>query len=101
MTRAPELWHQKSYLSRTILADPARGIIDDGILPLQLFVDSAGPDGVAATVEANPAGDLYPAIYVRKDNVVTEHLLPSNPLLDFETAEHRKQLADALGPLGL
>ncbi|HSW95921.1 MAG TPA: NAD(P)-binding domain-containing protein [Patescibacteria group bacterium] len=101
VTRAPELWHQKSYLSRTILADPARGIIDDGILPLQLFVDSAGPDGVAATVEANPAGDLYPAIYVRKDNVVTEHLLPSNPLLDFETAEHRKQLADALGPLGL
>jgi hypothetical protein len=101
VTRAPELWHQKSYLSRTILVDPARGIIDDGILPLQLFVDSAGPDGVAAAVEANSAGDLYPAIYVRKDNVVTEHLLPSNPLLDFETAEHRKQLADALGPLGL
>jgi hypothetical protein len=27
--------------------------------------------------------------------------LPANPLLDFETAEHRKQLADALIPLGL
>src|SRR4029077_20102585 len=101
VTRAPELWHQKSYLSRTILVDPARGIIDDGILPLQLFVDSAGTDGVAVAVEANPAGDIYPAIYVRKDNAVTEHLLPSNPLLDFETAEHRKQLADALKPLGL
>jgi thioredoxin reductase len=101
VTRAPELWHQKSYLSRTILVDPARGIIDDGILPLQLFVDSDGTDGVAAAVEANAAGDLYPAIYVRKDNVVTEHLLPSNPLLDFETAECRKQLADALRPLGL
>jgi hypothetical protein len=101
VTRAPELWHQKSYLSRTILVDPARGIIDDGILPLQLFVDSDGPDGVAVAVEANPAGELYPAIYVRRDNRVTEHLLPSNPLLDFETAEHRKQLADALKPLGL
>jgi thioredoxin reductase len=101
VTRAPELWHQKSYLSRTILVDRARGIIDDGILPLQLFVDSDGPDGLAAAVEANPAGELYPAIYVRKDNAVTEHLLPSNPLLDFETAEHRKQLADALTPLGL
>jgi hypothetical protein len=101
VTRAPELWHQKSYLSRTILVDPARGIIDDGILPLQLFVDSDGPDGVAVAVEANPAGELYPAIYVRKANAVTEHLLPSNPLLDFETAEHRKQLADALKPLGL
>ena len=101
VTRAPELWHQKSYLSRTILIDPVRGIIDDGILPLQLFVDSGGTDGVAAAVEANPAGELYPAIYVRRNNVVTEHLLPSNPLLDFETAEHRKQLADALKPLGL
>jgi thioredoxin reductase len=101
VTHAPELWHQKSYLSRTILTDPARGIIDDGILPLQLFVDSGGPDGVAAAVEANPAGDLYPAIYVRRNNTVTEHLLPSNPLLDFETAEHRKQLADALAPLGI
>ena len=54
-----------------------------------------------AAVEANPAGDLYPAVYVRKDNVVTEHLLPSSPLLDFETAEHRKQLGDALRPLGV
>jgi thioredoxin reductase len=101
VTHAPELWHQKSYLSRTILVDPARGIIDDGILPLQLFVDSAGPDGVAASVEANASGEIYPAIYVRKGNTISEHLLPSNPLLDFETAEHRKQLADALTPLGL
>jgi hypothetical protein len=100
-THAPELWHQKSYLARTVVVDRARGIIDDGILPLQLFVDSQGPDGVAVAVEASPAGDLYPAVYVRKDNAVTEHLLPSNPLLDFEGAEHRAQLAAALGPLGL
>ena len=101
VTRAPELWHQKSYLARTVLADPTRGLIDDGILPLQLFVDVNGPDGVAVTIEANPAGEIYPAIYVRRNNAITEHLLPSSPLLDFETAEHRKQLADALAPLGL
>jgi thioredoxin reductase len=100
-TKAPELWHQKSYLARTILFDGTRGIIDDGILPLQLFVDRDGPDGLALAVEGNPAGDLYPAVYVRKDNAITEHLLPPNAMLDFETAEHRKQLADALGPLGL
>ena len=100
-TRAPELWHQKSYLARTVLADPSRGLIDDGILPLQLFVDLEGPDGVAIAVEANAAGELYPAVYVRKDNAITEHLLPADPLLDFETAEHRRQLADALRPLGL
>jgi thioredoxin reductase len=100
-TRAPELWHQKSYLARTVLLDPARGLIDDGIVPLQLFVDGQGPDGVAIAVEANVAGELYPAVYVRMDNAITEHLLPSNPLLDFEGAEHRAQLADALRPLGL
>ena len=100
-THAPELWHQKSYLARTILVDPARGIIDDGVLPLQLFVDARGPDGVAVAVESNPAGEIYAAVYVRTADAISEHLLPPNPLLDFETAEHRKQLADALRPLGL
>jgi thioredoxin reductase len=100
-TRAPELWHQKSYLARIVLADAGRGVIDDGIQPLQVFVDGQGPDGVALAVEANPAGDLYPAVYVRKNNIITEHLLPPDPLLDFETGEHRRQLADALKPLGL
>jgi thioredoxin reductase len=99
VTRAPELWHQKSYLARALLLDAERGIVDDGIVPLQQFADSDGPDGVAVAVEANPKGEIYPAVYVRKENVLTEHLLPSNPLLDFETAEHRAQLADALAPL--
>ena len=96
---APELWLQKSYLVRVVLMDPARGIVDDGILPLQHFVDSGGPDGVAVAVEANPKGENYPAVYVRKANAISEHLLPTNPLLDFETAEHRAQLASALAPL--
>ena len=96
---APELWLQKSYLARVVLVDPARGILDDGILPLQHFVDSGGPDAVAVAVEANPKGENYPAIYVRKANAISEHLLPANPLLDFETAEHRAQLTAALAPL--
>ncbi len=96
VTNAPELWHQKSYLARVILADPARGIIDDGILPLQHFLDSGGKDAVAATVEENANGDLYPAMYVRRANATTEHLLPGHPLLDFRTTEHEKALASAL-----
>jgi len=99
VTRAPELWHQKSYLARSVLVDGERGIVDDGIVPLQLFVDGEGADGVAVAVEANPKGEIYPAVYVRKGNVLTEHLLPPNPLLDFETAEHRAQIAAALAPL--
>jgi thioredoxin reductase len=96
---APELWLQKSYLVRVVLFDPSRGIVDDGILPLQHFVDSGGPDAVAVAVEANPKGENYPAVYVRRANVITEQLLPTNPLLDFETAEHRAQLTAALAPL--
>jgi thioredoxin reductase len=99
LTHAPELWHQKSYLARSLLFDTQRGIIDDGIVPLQQFADSGGPDGVAVAVEANANGEIYPAVYVRKDNGVTEHLLPSNPLLDFETAEHKGELSAALAPL--
>jgi len=99
LTRAPELWHQKSYLARSLLFDGQRGIVDDGIVPLQEFVDSGVTDGVAVAVEANTAGEIYPAVYMRNGNTVTEHLLPSNPLLDFETAEHRAALAEALAPL--
>src|SRR4029078_7292995 len=39
-TNAPELWHQKSYLARVLIRDPKRGIVDDGIVPLQRFVDA-------------------------------------------------------------
>jgi thioredoxin reductase len=99
VTRGPELWHQKSYLARALLFDPARGIVDDGIVPLQQFVDGDGADGVAVAVEANPKGEIYPAIYVRKSGALSEHLLPPNPLLDFETAEHRAQLTGALAAL--
>ena len=98
-SHAPELWHQKSYLARAVLADPARGIIDDGIVSLQHFVDSGGPDGVAITVEANPKGELYPAVYVRRANQIGEQLLAPDPLLDFETAAHRAELTAALGGL--
>lgn len=98
-TRGPELWHQKSYLARVLLLDPSRGILDEGILPLQHFLDTGGPDAVAVAVEANPKGEIYPAIYIRRGNVSTEHLLPPSPLLDFETAQHRAQLNAALASL--
>ncbi len=95
-TRAPELWLQRSYLCRVLGLDAGRGITDEGILPLQHFVAAGGPDAVAVAVEMNAQGETYPAVYVRRASAVSEHLLPLNALLDFETAEHRKALADAL-----
>jgi len=95
-SHGPELWHQRSYLARVVVIDPDSGITDDGIQPLAHFVDSAGKDAVAITLEANGKDDPYPAIYVRSKGVVTEHLMPPHPLLDFEGAEYQRQLSSDL-----
>jgi hypothetical protein len=100
-TEAPELWNQQSYLSRVISFDPGRGIVDEGILPLAHFVDSSGPDAVALAVETDGEGDIHPAVYVRRQGRVDEHVLSSDRLLDFRTQDHRVQLDGLLrGLLG-
>jgi thioredoxin reductase len=96
-SRAPELWHQPSYFARVLSLDPGAGILDEGIVPLAHFVDAAGPDAVAITVETDPSGDVHPAVYLRRAGRVQEHLLAGHPLHDFETAEHVGHLASILG----
>jgi thioredoxin reductase len=98
-TRAPELWNQQSYLARVLQFDRARGITDEGIVPLQHFVDTQGPDAVAITVETDGTGDIHPALYVRREGTTEERILPSNPLHDFATSEHHAELTGALKPL--
>ena len=97
-SRGPELWHQRAYLARVVAFD-ADGAFDDGIQPLAHFVDDAGPDAVAMTLEANGRDDPYPAIYVRARGAVREKLLPPNPLLHFEGDDYRRQLAGELQSL--
>jgi thioredoxin reductase len=96
-THAPELWNQKAYLARVVSADKATGVRDEGILPLSDFVDSGGPDGIAMTVEADGAGNIYPVVYVRRRGAVSEHPIEPDPLMDFSGPIHRRQLADVLG----
>ena len=79
-----------------VLVDADHGIVDEGVVPLAHFVDSAGPDAVAVALESNGRDDPYPAVYVRRGNVVTEHLLEPSPLLDFEGSHHRRALIVAL-----
>lgn len=98
-TRAPELLNQKGLLARVVSFDRETGIFDEGILPLASFVDAAGADAAAIVVEANPEGHHHPVVYVRRDGHVTEHELPSDPLLNFEGNEHQTQLAGALAGL--
>jgi thioredoxin reductase len=96
-SHGPELWHQRSYLARIVSLKPDRGLIDGGILPLAHFLDTPGPDAVAVALETNGKDDPYPAVYVRAHGATSEHLLPPHALLDFEGADYRRQLADALG----
>jgi thioredoxin reductase len=96
----PELWHQRSYLARVIRFDRDRGVLDAGVLPLAHFLDSEGFDGAAAiTLESNGHEDLYPVVYVRHGGKVHETRLPDDPFLNFETSDHRTDLAHALEPL--
>jgi hypothetical protein len=79
--------------------DPAIGISDEGILPLADFTDAGGPDAVAVALESNGRDDPYPAVYLRRSGTMKEYLLPPHPLLDFEGAFYRDELATALGDL--
>ena len=97
-TTAPELWHQKSYLAHAISRDSDGRIRDEGIVSLADYVDTAGPDGAALTVETDDRGDIHPAVYVRRrGRVDVDVTLDSSPMLDFRGASHRAQLASLIG----
>jgi thioredoxin reductase len=97
--RGADIFHQRSYLVRVISLGPS-GLTDDGIQPLSHFLDVvAGPDAVAATLETNASGQIYPALYVRQNGAVKEQLLDPHPLLDFRTADHRSAAESILRPL--
>lgn len=97
----PDLWHQRGYLARVATVSAEDGIRDRGICPLAAFVDGAGEDGVALSVEADGTGAIYPVLYVRRGGQVTEHMLPPHPAYDFGTVEHRQGVAAALARLGI
>ena len=99
ISNGPELWHQRAYLARVINVDRDTGITNDGIVPLQHFLDSDGVDAVAATLESNGEGNPYPVVYVRKDGSVAEHALAPHPLLDFSGRDYRDELRDVLEPV--
>jgi thioredoxin reductase len=98
LARAPELWIQKGYLCRIVnRADD--GLHDDGILPLQIFVDEPGPDAVAVAVEMAADGTIYPAVYVRRRNRMEEHHLDPHPLHAYESDAYRRALSGLVEPL--
>ena len=97
LARAPELRVQKGYLARVLTFDGE--IRDEGIVPLEHFVDEAGPDAVAVAVEMDSQATIYPAVYVRSSGRIAEHVLPPHPTHAFESGEYRRELESVLGPL--
>jgi hypothetical protein len=95
---SPELWHQRAYLARIVSLDPADGPRDEGLVPLEAFVDGGGDDGagdaVALTLEADGSGAIYPVVYVRRDGRVEEHMFDPDLLLRYDTPEVRRRLAE-------
>lgn len=96
VSSAAELWNQRSYLARVLIVSKDDGIRDEGIQPLAHFVDAPGPDSVAVVLETDGRGDHHPAIYVRRGGRVSEHVLAGDPLLNFQSADHRAQLTSIL-----
>jgi hypothetical protein len=94
----PELAIQKGYLARAVRADGDRGLRDEGVLPLEVFVD-AKYDGAAATLEFDDEERICPVLYVRSGGVLQEHMLPRHPLRRYDGPEYREAIAAALAPL--
>ena len=99
LAHAPELWIQKGYLARVLSVHEADGIRDEGILPLEHFVDGGGPDAVAAAIEMNPAGAIYPALYVRRGGRLTEHELDPHPIHAYDGEPYAREVEPLLAPL--
>jgi thioredoxin reductase len=94
---APELWIQKNFLVRVVSA--AGGAFrDEGILPLEHFLDAGGADAVAAAIEMDRQALIHPTIYVRRGGRIQEHELPSHPVHAFAGSGYRRELEAILRP---
>jgi thioredoxin reductase len=98
LNSAPELTMQKGYLARVLRIDSTVGVRDEGILPLEVFVDGAH-DGVAVTLEFDAEETIRPVLYVRHRRTLQETALPPHPLRRYDDAVYRDSLEQLLRPL--
>jgi thioredoxin reductase len=92
---APELWIQKNFLARVVTKSGGR-LVDDGIVPLEHFLDSRGEDAVAAAIELDARAAIHPTVYVRRAGRISEHEFPPHPVHAYEGAEYRNELEAVL-----
>jgi thioredoxin reductase len=100
IAEASELFHQRGYLARVLTADAAGGLRDDGVQPLAHILDAGGPDALAATLEADGSGAIYPVVYTRIGGRITEQAIEPDPLMRFDTIDAHRMIADLVGRVG-
>ncbi len=98
LNRAPELAMQKGYLARVLRIDEPRAVLDEGILPLEVFVDGSD-DGIAATLEFDANETITPVLYVRRRGALREMALPPHPLRRYDGTPYREAVEDLVQPL--
>jgi thioredoxin reductase len=94
LSHGPELWIQKGYLARVLTF--ADGVNDHGIVPVSHFLDEAGPDAIAAAIEVDESGTIFPIVYLRKTGRVSEHPLPPHPLNTYEDTSYGEEITAVL-----
>jgi thioredoxin reductase len=97
LAEAPELFHQRGYLARVLTADPAGGMRDEGVQPLAHVLDAGGPDAIAATLEGDGSGAIYPVVYTRIGGKVVEQAIEPDPLMRVDTVDSRRLIAELVG----
>jgi thioredoxin reductase len=93
----PELFHQRGYLARVLTADPDGGMRDEGVQPLAHVLDEGGPDALAATLEGDGSGAIYPVLYSRIGGRIVEHAIEPDPLMRFDTIDGRRMISELVG----
>ncbi len=94
---APALFHQRGYLAQVLSIDPDGGFRDDGVQPLSHVLDAGGEDAIAATLEADGSGAIYPVVYTRIAGRVVEQTIEPDALLRYDSADARRVLAELVG----
>jgi hypothetical protein len=97
VNHSPELAFQKGYLAR-VLGVAGGEILDEGILPLEVFVDGDS-DGIAVTLEFDAEETIRPVVYRRQSGVLHEEALPPHPLRRYDDASYHESLESLLRPL--
>jgi thioredoxin reductase len=98
LSSAPELWIQKNFLARVVAASNG-SFRDEGILPLEHFLDAGGGDAVAAAIELDPRAVIHPTIYVRRAGRIQEHELPPHPVHAYDGVTYGRELEAIVKPL--